>query len=132
MALTMDAVCVPARCGKTGMDFYMMYYKSYDEKWVLTYGLKELPHRLDSGGSAGSVLVDLTPARTGPQYKCPHCREKYTFICGYCGKRTCYDGDAHDGREVICGHCGKPGVFNSKSDKYWTDGTLGVSVNGQG
>ena len=42
MAIT-DAVCIPAKCGKTSRDFYMMYYKAFDEKWVLTYGKKELP-----------------------------------------------------------------------------------------
>lgn len=39
MAIT-DAVCIPAKCGKTSQDFYMMYYKAFDEKWVLTYGKK--------------------------------------------------------------------------------------------
>ena len=35
MAIT-NAVCIPAKCGKTSRDFYMMYYKAFDEKWVLT------------------------------------------------------------------------------------------------
>lgn len=39
MAIT-DAVCIPAKCGKTSRDFYMMYYKAFDGKWVLTYGKK--------------------------------------------------------------------------------------------
>ena len=29
MAIT-DAVCIPAKCGKTSRDFYMMYYKAFD------------------------------------------------------------------------------------------------------
>jgi len=135
MALPMDAVCVPAKCGKGGRDFYMMYYRSYDNKWVLTYGRKELPHDSGFSGGTSSISVDLTPTRTGPQYKCPHCGEKYTFICWNCGKRTCYDGDDHDGREVICAHCGKPGVFRSKpggNDGGKPKVTLGISVNGQG
>lgn len=136
MALPMDAVCVHAKCGKSGRDFYMMYYKSYDNKWVLTYGKKDLPHDSGSSVGTGSVSVDLTPMRTGPQYKCPHCGEKYTFICWNCGKKTCYDGDDHDGREVTCAHCGKSGVFRSKPSGSGGSGgkskeTLGISVNGQ-
>ena len=70
MAIT-DAVCIPAKCGKTSRDFYMMYYKAFDGKWVLTYGKKELPR--SSGGAGNAVAVKLDSVRTGPQYKCPHC-----------------------------------------------------------
>ena len=94
MAIT-DAVCIPAKCGKTSRDFYMMYYKAFDGKWVLTYGKKELPR--SSGGAGNAVAVKLDSVRTGPQYKCPHCGQKYTFKCWNCGKSTCYDGDDHDG-----------------------------------
>jgi len=76
MAIT-DAVCIPAKCGKTSRDFYMMYYKAFDGKWVLTYGKKELPR--SSGGAGNAVAVKLDSVRTGPQYKCPHCGQKYTF-----------------------------------------------------
>ena len=54
MAIT-DAVCIPAKCGKTSRDFYMMYYKAFDGKWVLTYGKKELPR--SSGGAGNAVAV---------------------------------------------------------------------------
>ena len=56
MAIT-DAVCIPAKCGKTSRDFYMMYYKAFDGKWVLTYGKKELPR--SSGGAGNAVAVRL-------------------------------------------------------------------------
>ena len=56
MAIT-DAVCIPAKCGKTSRDFYMMYYKAFDGKWVLTYGKKELPR--SSGGAGNAVAVKL-------------------------------------------------------------------------
>lgn len=129
MTTITDAVCIPARCGKSGRDYYMIYYKSFDNKWVLTYGKKELPNSSGIGGGA-SVAVDLSPVRTGSQYKCPHCEEKYIFTCWNCGKRTCYDGDNHDGREVTCAHCGKFGVFRSNSGGKVKE-TMGISVNGQ-
>ena len=132
MSISTDAVCIPAKCGKNSKDFYMMYYKAFDEKWVLTYGKAELPNQTDSN-NMGTVSVDLTPMRTGPQYKCPYCGEKHTFTCWNCGKRTCYDGDNHDGREVICAHCGKSGVFRSNSGGSGkAKETMGFGVNGQG
>ena len=130
MAIT-DAVCIPAKCGKTSRDFYMMYYKAFDGKWVLTYGMKELPRSSEVSGSP--VAVRLKPTRTGPQYKCPHCGQEYTFTCWNCGKRTCYDGDSHDGREVVCAHCRKPGVFRSSNsvDDRKAKEIYGYGVNGQ-
>ena len=130
MAIT-DAVCIPAKCEKTSRDFYMMYYKAFDDKWVLTYGKKELPR--SSGGSGNAVAVKLDSVRTGPQYKCPHCGQKYTFTCWNCGKRTCYDGDSHDGREVVCAHCGKSGVFRTSSGggSGKAKDVYGYGVNGQ-
>ncbi|MFQ9889903.1 MAG: TerY-C metal binding domain-containing protein [Streptococcus sp.] len=74
---------------------------------------KELPR--SSGGAGNAVAVKLDSVRTGPQYKCPHCGQKYTFKCWNCGKSTCYDGDDHDGREVVCAHCGESGVFRTVS-----------------
>jgi len=127
-----DAVCISAKCGKSGKDFYMIYYKAFDNKWVLAYGKKDIPFSLDLKGG-GAVAVDLTHARKGPQYKCPHCGEEHTFTCWNCGKRTCYDGDNHEGREVTCAHCGEIGVFRRTGG----DGggkakeTMGFGVSGQ-
>lgn len=131
MAVSTDAVCIPARCGRSDRDFYMMYYRAFDDKWVLTYRKKELPHQVESVGG-GSVAVNLTPMRTGPQYKCPHCGEMYTFTCWNCGKSTCYDGDNHDGREVICAHCGESGVFRNNGSGEKAKETMAFGVNGQG
>ena len=131
MAIT-DAVCIPAKCGKTSRDFYMMYYKAFDGKWVLTYGKKELPR--SSGGAGNAVAVKLDSVRTGPQYKCPHCGQKYTFKCWNCGKSTCYDGDDQDGREVVCAHCGESGVFRTVSSGGGggkAKDVYGYGVNGQ-
>ena len=103
-----------------------------DGKWVLTYGKKELPR--SSGGAGNAVAVKLDSVRTGPQYKCPHCGQKYTFKCWNCGKSTCYDGDDHDGREVVCAHCGESGVFRTVSSGGGggkAKDVYGYGVNGQ-
>ena len=104
MAIT-DAVCIPAKCGKTSRDFYMMYYKAFDGKWVLTYGKKELPR--SSGGAGNAVAVKLDSVRTGPQY---------------------------NGREVVCAHCGESGVFRTVSSGGGggkAKDVYGYGVNGQ-
>ena len=107
-----DAVYVKAKCSKTHRDFYMVYYKSYSEKWVLTYGLKNLPVGR-TGEKSEEINVDLSRAKVGVQYSCPDCHEKHWFTCWQCGNRSCFDGDSHDGRVVVCAHCGESGVFRS-------------------
>ena len=129
MSSSTDGVYLPAKCGQTRKDFYMIYYKSYDNKWVLTYGKKEKP--VSSGIGSSSVTVKLSPLRTGPQYRCPYCGERFTFTCWNCGKKTCYDGDNHDGREVICGHCGKSGVFRSGGKGGGVRDISGYGIEGQ-
>ena len=132
MGMPTDAVCMPAKCGTTKKDFYMMYYKAYDGKWVLTYGKEKLSSQ--SGGSGSSISVQINSSRIGPQYKCPHCGNKHTFTCWNCGKRTCFDGDIHEGRVVVCAHCGETGVFRSSSGGGGNNkpkDIKGFSVNGQ-
>lgn len=131
MSYSEDAVCIPAKCGKNGRDFYMIYYKAYDEKWSLTYGKAEKPSQ--SGGTGLTVSIRMDSIRTGPQYKCPHCGDKYTFICWSCGKRTCYDGNNYEGREVTCAHCGSVGVFKSSGNnrKKQNNDIIAMSVSGQ-
>lgn len=113
-----DAYCVEARCGKNGEKFYILFYKAYDKKWVCAYGKKEIPQQTGKS-SVGTVPFEVQWDRKGPQYCCPHCGNKHFFTCWKCGKRTCYDGDNHDGREVVCAHCHTSGVFRSstKEDK---------------
>ncbi len=107
-----DAVYVKAKCSKTHNNFYMVYYKNFRNKWVLTYGLKNLPVG-SSGGKNEEISIDLSSAKVGVQFACPDCLTKHWFTCWNCGQRSCYDGDNHDGRVVICAHCGESGVFRS-------------------
>ena len=91
-----------ARCEKCGKDFHIRYDLAADNRWVMTYGLKELPRGSHSNNSDSSV--DISNSRTGPQYKCPWCGSKSYVRCG-CGKITCYDGSGHS----KCAYCGSYG-----------------------
>lgn len=92
-----------AKCEKCGKDFYPRYDYAADDKWVLTYGLKELPQGGHADGSGSEV--DISNARTGPQYKCPWCGNESFVKCGSCKKITCYSGQG----TFKCAHCGHTG-----------------------
>lgn len=126
MGTLTDYVCLPAKCMKTSKDFYIQCYKAYDNTWVYTRAQVNRPDSGRRGGDSESVL--LIPIRTGPQYACPYCGSPYQSTCWNCGKEMCFDGDRHEGRELLCLHCGELGVFrpNNKRNR-----SAGVSGNGQ-
>lgn len=98
-----------AKCGSTNRDFYIRHDFAADDRWVLTYGVKEL-----SGGenvSGAGMEVDYTTARTGPQYKCPYCGMKNFIRCGKCGEYTCHPGSAEN-KHFKCAHCGHEGEIS--------------------
>lgn len=127
-----DAVCIPAKCGKNHGNYYMVYYLSFDEKWVLTYGKEKLDQEIiNNKNDNNTITVNIASTRIGPQYRCPYCGDRFFFTCWNCGKRTCYDGDNHDGREVICAHCTKSGVFRNTGAEKNNTSVTGISVGGQ-
>lgn len=121
-----DYVCVPARCMKTSRDFFVDCYKAYDQTWVYAYGKVNYTER--GGGGHGTSDVLLTPRRIGPQFSCPHCGGSYITTCWNCGKEICFDGDDHDGREIICPSCHANGVFHTGNKQNASRGFFG---NGQ-
>lgn len=105
------AAFIPARCNKTGKEFYIREDLAADGKWVRTYGLCSVPTG-EKSGSTEETVVDFSNHRIGPQYKCPHCGNPRIFLCTDCGvKACCYDG-ADTWR---CPITGKSGKFSSKS-----------------
>lgn len=95
-----------AKCGSTNRDFYIRHDFAADDRWVLTYGVKDIPCGENVGGAG--MEVDYTTVRMGPQYKCPHCGTKDFFHCGGCGEYTCYS-DNGEQKRFICAHCGREG-----------------------
>ena len=99
------------KCGSTGKDFYVRHDFAADDRWVLTYGVKELPAGENVSGAG--MQVDYSTIRVGPQYKCPHCGGKIFVRCGNCGEYTCHPN--HDVKDFHCAHCAHEGQL---SDKY--------------
>lgn len=95
-----------ARCGKTSRDFYIRHDFAADDRWVLTYGLKDIP--IGETITGATAEVDYTAVRIGPQYKCPHCGNIYFVHCSACHGYVCHPGN-HVTRDFNCTYCGNKG-----------------------
>ena len=98
---------IKAFCGSTRKTFYMRYDYAADDRWVRTYGVKELTASDNASLTSGCSDFDISNSRVGPQYKCPWCGNKrfwkHTSGHNACDGITCWDGKTND---VICGSCG--------------------------
>lgn len=129
MAHEETGMFIPAKCEKTGKDFFVESYQAYDGTWVFAYGRESLSGQRQGGGGAAA---SLTCAQSGPQLACPYCGNRHCFMCCVCGKLTCYDGNSCDGREITCGNCGESLRFGPRSDPSKKIQFSGVSGSGQG
>lgn len=83
-----EAVILPVNCVSAHKTYYARYDYAYDEVWVLSYGLKEVPSDGVGSSVSGIAKIDISNSRTGPQYKCPYCGNRMFVRCGKCHKRT--------------------------------------------
>ena len=86
--------------------FYIRYDKAAGGVWTRTYGVIKAPQNA-TGDSFKQIRIDISQARKGPQYRCPHCGNSAYVRCG-CGKLTCMPAST---KEFVCAHCGKKGVI---------------------
>ena len=124
-----SGIFIPAKCEKTGKDFFVESYQAYDGTWVFAYGVDALSGA--KGDSHGNTAASLAYARSGPQFSCPYCGQRRCFMCCVCGKITCYDGNNSEGRKITCGCCGASLVFDPRSDSSKKINFSGVSGSGQ-
>lgn len=127
MAVSNDAVCVPAKCDATKRDYYIMFYQAYNGRWTATYG--KTGHSESSGGEDNTSFSHYS-TQTGAQYRCPHCNSRNWYSCCVCGKVNCYDGNSTVGRELNCNHCGADLVFTGEKVRDY--GIGGTARPGQG
>ena len=106
-------VFIPAKCNKTGKEFYIREDLAADGMWVRTYGVTSVPE--GENGTSSEIVIDYNNHRQGPQYQCPHCGNKRIFLCTECGVKAC----CHDGSEAwFCPVTNKSGTFSSKMASY--------------
>ena len=108
-----------AKCVNTNKEFYIRHDFAADDRWVLTYGVKELPANTGVGGAG--MEVDYSSARMGPQYRCPHCGNVAFVRCGACGEYTCQQGG--DDKSFKCAHCGNEGQISGQIESVKADNT---------
>ena len=100
-----EAVILPVNCVSAHKTYYARYDYAYDEVWVLSYGLKEVPSDGVGSSVSGIAKIDISNSRTGPQYKCPYCGNRMFVRCGKCHKTVymrslweCWRGNRHHRR----------------------------------
>ncbi len=108
-----EVVFMDIYCIKTRKRFHQRYDLAADDRWALTYGIKDDEFsRIVASGSASKKKVDFSNLRIGPQYKCPYCGNDSFVECGVCKKLTCYNG--HELFE--CASCGNKGPVSGTID----------------
>ena len=97
-----QANVILAKCRKDQL--YGIRIEKRDHDWVRTwaFSLQE-----DMAQKEGFDKVQLTGSfYTDDEYPgCPYCGAKKCFVCGSCGKVSCYDGSDR----VVCSWCGASG-----------------------
>jgi len=110
MANKPTVVFIPARCNKTGKEFFIREDLAADGAWVRTYGITSISQS-DVSGDSTETVIDYNNHRIGPQYKCPHCGNKQIFWCTSCGLKAC----CHDGSDGwYCPLNGTKGSFSTE------------------
>ena len=86
-----EMIAVMCRCGKSeklfGVRFDTDNGKDWEAAWA--FPLKEGADKREKGYSV-SVKGNFTISTDYPH--CPHCGNPSVFLCGTCGKLTCWDG----------------------------------------
>lgn len=103
-----EAVFFDVKCVKEKKLFHARYDFAADDRWVLTYGIRDDVFKsmsISENAEKNQKTIDLSNARTGPQYKCPYCGNNSFVRCGKCKKLTCYD----DSGVFTCVSCGSSG-----------------------
>lgn len=98
-----EASIILAKCIQN-KQLYGMRIEKRSNDWVRTWAFKI---KEETAQKEGFDKTNFTGSfYTGEEYPgCPYCGTKKCFVCGDCGKVTCYDGSD----KVVCGWCGAGG-----------------------
>ena len=104
-----------AAAGK-GVRFDTDNGKDWEAAWA--FPLKEGADKREKG-YAVSVKGNFTISTDYPH--CPHCGNPSFFLCGTCGKLTCWDGIT---KRVVYANCGYENVLTSRVTEIRGDGNF--------
>lgn len=112
-----EASVILAKCASDKL--YGIRIEKRDNDWVRTWAFKI---KEEMAEKEGFDKINFTGSfYTNEEYPgCPYCGAKKCFVCGSCGKVSCYDGSD----KVVCNWCGASGTAASD------DGKMDVSGGG--
>ena len=112
-----EASVILAKC--KDKKIYGIRIEKRDNDWVRTWAF---PISEDMAEKEGVDKTNITGSvYTDEEYPgCPYCGAKRCFVCGNCGKVSCYDGSD----KVVCKWCGASGKATAD------DGALDVTGGG--
>ena len=112
-----EAIVILAKCASDKL--YGIRIEKRDNDWVRTWAFKI---KEEMAEKEGFDKINFTGSfYTDEEYPgCPYCGAKKCFVCGSCGKVSCYDGSD----KVVCNWCGASGTAASD------DGKMDVSGGG--
>ena len=96
-----SAVFLKSKCSKPGRDFLIRLDFNAEDRWMITYGVKDIPKE-DRKTSAPATKVNISEAIMGPLFACPHCGNGSFFRCGKCGSYVCMEEKADKGYCPVC------------------------------
>ncbi len=118
--MSKEMIAVMSRCVKTkklfGIRFDTNNGKNWEAAWA--FPLKEGADKREKG-YAVSIKGSFVLGNDYPG--CPYCGNPSFFMCGKCGKFSCYDGKT---KHVICPHCGNEGDLDSPITEIRGDGNF--------
>lgn len=96
-----SAVFLNSLCSKKGKDFKIRLDYNAEGNWVITYGVLQMP-REDRKTINSPAKADISAAKVGPLYSCPHCGNTSFFRCGQCGSYVCMPENSDKGYCPVC------------------------------
>ena len=98
-----EASVILAKCAQDKL--YGIRIEKRDNDWVRTWAFKL---KEETAEKEGFDKINFTGSfYTDEEYPgCPYCGAKKCFVCGNCGKVSCYDGSD----KVVCNWCGSNGT----------------------
>lgn len=118
--MTKEMIAVMCRCGKSEKLFGIRFDTDNGKDWEVAWAfpLKEGADKREKG-YAVSVKGNFEISTDYPH--CPHCGNPTFFMCGTCGKLTCWDGKT---KRVVCANGGHENVLTSRVTEIRGDGNF--------
>lgn len=111
-----EASVILAKCVQN-KKLYGIRIEKRDNDWVRTWAF---PIKEETAEKEGFDKINFTGSfYTDEEYPgCPYCGTKKCFVCGSCGKISCYDGSD----KVVCSWCGAGGTATNDDEKLDVSG----------